>query len=227
MKEPNQASKPPYYPAFLDVCGLRCVVVGGGRVATRKVRALVDAGAAVRVVSPRVCPELEALAAEAGVELRATAFGPAEVEGAVLAFAATDDAAVNEAVAREALARGVLVNVVDQPELSTFIVPAVLSRGKLQVAISTGGASPAFARRLRERLEGILSPRLAAYMDTMAEVRALVIEQVAGQRERARIFEALASDDSFKSYLEAGQENADAMLMEKTRELIARAGAAQ
>lgn len=228
MSEANQASKSAYYPAFLDVGGVRCVVVGGGSVAARKVRALVEAGASVSVVSPCVCGEIEAMAAEGGgVECRRKPFEPKELEGAFLVVAATDDAAVNEAVGREARARGVLVNVVDQPTLSTFIVPATVSRGRLQVAISTGGASPAFAKRLRERLEGQLSPGLAAYLDAMADARALVLAEVADPRGRARIFEELASDEFVARCLEAEPAAAGAMVLERARELIARGEAAQ
>jgi len=224
MSEPNKVSRSPFYPAFLDVGGARCVVVGGGSVAARKVRTLVEAGATVTVVSPDICGEIEALAASGGrIALLRTAFDAGHLQKAFLVVAATDDPAVNEAVSREARARGVLVNVVDQPALSTFIAPATVARGRLQVAISTGGASPAFARRLRERLEALLSPRLAAYLDAMAEVRALVIEQVPDAERRARIFEALVSDEFVGRYLEAEPAAADAMLMERARELIAEA----
>jgi len=197
-------------------------------VAVRKVRALIKAGALVTIASPRLCAEIDALAAsEKRITLHRTAFDPGQLEGARLVVAATDDSAVNEAVSREARARGILVNVVDQPALSTFIVPAQLSRGLLQVVISTGGASPAFARRLRERLEGLLSPRLAAYLATMAKARALVIEQVSDPERRMRIFEELAGDDCVASYIEAEPTLADAMLMERVNRLIAQAGVKQ
>ncbi len=162
-----------------------------------------------------------------GVELRRKPFEAKDLEGALLAVAATNDPAVNNAVSREARARGILVNVVDQPALSTFIVPAMVSRGRLQVAISTGGAGPAFAKRLRERLEGLLSTRLAAYLDRMAEVRAMVLEQVSDPEHRARIFEALAADETVVRYLEAEAGDADAVLLERVRELIAQAGASE
>jgi precorrin-2 dehydrogenase/sirohydrochlorin ferrochelatase len=224
MSEASRPEQAPFYPAFLDVRGARCVVVGGGRVAARKAAALVEAGAQVAVVSPRISGEIESAATSSGVEVRRKRFEPSDLDGALLAIAATNDPAVNDAVSREARARGILVNVVDQPALSSFLVPATVSRGRLQVAISTSGASPAFAKRLRERIERLLSPRLAAYLERMAEARALVIEQVADAERRAGIFEALASDELVGRYLEAEPKAADAMLMQRARELIARAG---
>jgi len=217
-----------FYPAFLDVNGARCLVVGGGAVATRKTRRLLDAGAVVTVVSPETSEALDAMSSgERAIEIRCKAFESSELEGVFLVVAAAGDPAVNEAVAREARARGILVNVVDQPALSTFIVPATVSRGKLQVAVSTGGASPAFAKRLRERLEGLLNPRLASYLEDMAEVRALVLEQVSDMRKRAEIFEALASDELVAAYLEADGDAAGSMLLARASELIAQAGAGE
>jgi precorrin-2 dehydrogenase/sirohydrochlorin ferrochelatase len=217
----------PLYPAFLDVTGARCVVVGGGRVAARKAHALAVAGADVLVVAPQTGDEIEALAA-ASPHVRVTRklFDERDLEGALLAVAATDDLAVNERVGRLARDRGVLVNVVDQPALSTFLVPAAVSHGRLQVAVSTGGASPAFARRLRERLEEQLSPRLAAYLDAMAEIRSMVFEQVKDSAARAAIFEALAADDVVETYVGSEPDEANRMLHERARELIARSGGA-
>ncbi len=224
MTEASQGSKSPYYPVFLDVRGRGCVVVGGGSVAARKVRGLVEAGASVTVVSPEVCADLDALAdAGAAVEVRRRPFEATDLDGAVLAIAATDDPAVNEAVSRAAQARGIPVNVVDRPVLSTFIVPATVGRGRLQVAVSTAGASPAFARRLRERIEGGLDSRLAEYLEQMAEARALVLDRVPEPEERRRILEALASEEFVAQYLEAEPSEADEMFYAQVRDLIARA----
>ncbi len=224
MTEASQGSKSPYYPVFLDVRGRGCLVVGGGSVAARKVRTLVEAGASVTVVSPEVCAELDALAgAGAAAELRRRPFEAADLDGAVLAIAATDDPAVNEAVSRAARGRGIPVNVVDQSALSTFIVPATVGRGRLKVAVSTAGASPAFARRLRERLEGELDPRLADYLEQMAEARALVLERVTDPKARRRIFETLASEGVVARYLESGPSEADEVFRAQVGDLIARA----
>jgi precorrin-2 dehydrogenase/sirohydrochlorin ferrochelatase len=136
-----------YYPVFLDLRGRRCVVVGGGEVALRKVDGLLAAGAKVTVVAPRI-HEMPP-----GVTVLQRGFAPADLDGAFFAISATDDRAVNSAVAAEAEARGIPVNVVDVPAESSVILPAVVRRGEFVLAVSTGGASPAFARLLRERLE--------------------------------------------------------------------------
>ena len=139
-----------YYPIFLDVRGRTAVVVGGGRVAARKASGLAEAGARVRIIAPRVDPSLSAHQ----VERRRYRRG--DLKGAVLAFAATDDRAVNHAVALEARRRRIPVNVADSLDDCTFLVPARIARGGLQIAVSTGGRSPRLARALRERLEAEL-----------------------------------------------------------------------
>jgi precorrin-2 dehydrogenase / sirohydrochlorin ferrochelatase len=125
------------------------VVVGGGGVAIRKVRKLLQAGAEVVVISPEIRPELAGM----GVEIHHRPYGYGDLEGANLAFTATDSREVNAAVAREAKERGVPINVADRPSEGDFAVPSTLRRGQLQVAVSTGGASPTLARRIRSGLE--------------------------------------------------------------------------
>ena len=142
-----------YYAAFLDLRDRRCLVVGGGAVAERKVEALLDAGALVVVVSPTLTPALGALAGEGLVEGRARRFRRHDVRGCALVVAATGIVAVDDAVATAARRWRALVNVVDRPAACDFIVPSVLRRGDLQIAVSTGGKSPALAREIRRRLE--------------------------------------------------------------------------
>jgi precorrin-2 dehydrogenase / sirohydrochlorin ferrochelatase len=125
------------------------VVVGGGRVAARKVGPLLQAGAEVVVISPDVRPEL----ADMDVEIHRRPYEYGDLEGAYLAFTATDVREVNAAVTREAKERGVPINVADRPFEGDFAVPSTLRRGRLQVAVSTGGASPTLARRIRSELE--------------------------------------------------------------------------
>ena len=139
-----------YYPVFLDLRNRPVVVVGGGRVAARKVAGLVEAGARVRVIAPRVIPPVRA---EAVVRRR---YRKGDLRGAVLAFAATDDRTVNRAVALEARHRRIPVNVADSLEECTFLVPARVTRGPVQIAISTSGANPRLAKELRKKLEAAL-----------------------------------------------------------------------
>jgi precorrin-2 dehydrogenase / sirohydrochlorin ferrochelatase len=142
-------------------------VVGGGAVATRKARKLLQAGAEVAVVSPEVLPELEGM----GVETSRRPYEYGDLEGADLAFAATDSREVNAAVAREARERGVRVNVADRPSEGDFAVPSTLRRGGLQVAVSTGGASPTLARRIRDELEASFGPEWAGVVEELETVR--------------------------------------------------------
>ena len=142
-----------YFPLFADLHGRRVLVVGGGAVAERKVRLLLDAGAQVRLVAPAVTAWL---GEHPAVEVHRVAFAPEYFDGAVLAIAATDNLAVNAAVAAAGRERNVLVNVVDVSELSSFIVPAIVDRSPLVIAISTGGVAPVLARLVRERLESLI-----------------------------------------------------------------------
>jgi precorrin-2 dehydrogenase/sirohydrochlorin ferrochelatase len=142
-------------------------VVGGGAVATRKARKLLQAGAEVVVVSSEMRPELLGM----NVEAYKRAYEYGDLEGAELAFAATDSREVNAAVAREARERGVRVNVADRPSEGDFAVPATLRRGGLQVAVSTGGASPALARRIRTELEAVFGPEWAGVVEELEAAR--------------------------------------------------------
>jgi precorrin-2 dehydrogenase/sirohydrochlorin ferrochelatase len=142
-----------YIPIFLDVTGRRCMVVGGGEVAARKVESLLEAGARVVIVSPSLCAPLAAIVDRGLATHIARAYRRGDIAGCVLVYAATDEPEIHRALAEEARALGILLNVVDVPELCTFIAPAVAKQGELQIAISTGGASPAFAARLRRELE--------------------------------------------------------------------------
>ncbi len=159
---------PPYYPVFLDLRGRPCVIIGGGAVAERKVEGFLECGARVTVVSPDLATNLERRASKAEIRWCRRDYVEGDLKGAFLVIAATDRADINHAVAQEAEREAVILNVVDQPALCTFIAPAILRRGDVTLAMSTGGASPALARKLREVLEtsealeyAVLAPILA------------------------------------------------------------------
>lgn len=143
-----------YYPVYLDLQEQRCAVIGAGGVAERKVSQLLAAGASVTVVSPQATKTLQQWANEGRLDWLRRRYEPGDLAGVFLAIAATDDEMVNRQVREEATKEKVLLNVVDVPALCTFIAPAVVERGPVSVAISTSGASPALARRLRELMEG-------------------------------------------------------------------------
>ena len=145
-----------YFPIFVDLKDQPVLVVGGGEVAARKIRLLLKSAARVRVTARELNEELEGLAAEGKVHHVATAFDPAQMKGARLVIAATDDRALNRAVVAAAETAGLLCNVVDDPQASRFITPSIIERAPITVAVSTAGAAPVLARRLRERIETLL-----------------------------------------------------------------------
>lgn len=187
-----------YYPALLDLEDKLVAVIGGGRVAARKVASLLEVGARVRLVSPRLAPETQAQTSDPGLELRQREFHPNDLDGACLVICATDIESLNRSVAAEAEKRGLFVNVVDVPPLCSFIVPAVVRRGELTVAVSTGGASPAAARRLRERLQDDFGPAWEPYLKLMRALRVKVTAQGRPAEENRPKFFALADSDLFE-----------------------------
>src|SRR5258708_37802398 len=142
-----------YLPIFLDVTDRRCIVIGGGELAQRKVESLLAAGATVVIVSPGISPSLFSVVEKGLLTHIERGYRRGDIAGCALAYAATDDPATHRELAEEARALGIPLNVVDVPELCSFIAPAVVKRGALQIAISPGGASPAFAGRVRRELE--------------------------------------------------------------------------
>ena len=167
---------PAYFPLFLDVAGHRCLVVGGGPIGERKARSLLECGARVVIVSPALTPPLVSLVEAGRVEHRARPFQREDVVGCRLVIAATGRPAVDRRVAEAARRRRVLVNAVDRPAWCDVILPSVLRRGELQIAVSTGGRSPALARDIRRRLEPLFGEELAA-----------LVERAGRERARARV----------------------------------------
>lgn len=149
----------------------QAIVVGGGTVATRKVEGLLAAGAQVRVISPLLVPKLQYMADAGDIVFLPRRYQDGDLEGAYLVIAATGDPVVNQSVWLEAEQRGCLINVVDDPQHSNFILPAVVQRGEMSVAISTGGNSPALARRLRECIEELVGPEYGTLAELLGELR--------------------------------------------------------
>jgi siroheme synthase-like protein len=176
--------------ACLDVEGRRCLVVGGGAVGLEKAAGLVACGAVVTVVSP----DLHDGFAELAVEWRAREYEPGDLDGTFLVIAATSQRAVNEAVHRDAEARQMLCNVADVPELCNFILPAVHREGPIAIAVSTGGASPALAKRLRSRIAELVGPEHAELAEELRALRPAVKERFATYEERRDYFEELVSE---------------------------------
>jgi uroporphyrin-III C-methyltransferase/precorrin-2 dehydrogenase/sirohydrochlorin ferrochelatase len=200
------------HPIFVSLDGLPVVVIGGGAVAERKVASLCETGARITVIAPESTPELGARAARGEIQLVERPYAPGDLEGCRLAYAATDDAEVNRAVHAEAAARSVWLNVADQPDLCTFTVPAVVRQGDLTVAVSTGGASPAMARRIREELEGLFGPEYAAALAVLRRIREHL--QVRGHdlREARAALMGLAGADLVRAVAAGNARAVDALL---------------
>lgn len=163
--------KPAYYPVSLNIRGRKCVVVGGGEVALRKVKALLEHGAMVTVISPELGPELVQLARHGEITALNREYRAGDLKDSFLAIAATDDSDTNCQIVREAEDRAVLVNVVDDAENSDFIVPSCLRRGDVTIAVATAGRSPALARKIRTRMEEKFGEEYAALALLLDEVR--------------------------------------------------------
>jgi len=177
-----------YFPLFADLRGRRVLVVGGGEIAERKVRLLLEAGARIDIVAPEIT---EWLASRDSVSWLVSAFDESNLDGVALAVAATNDAALNARVSAAARARNVLVNVVDDGELSSFIVPAVVDRSPLVVAISTGGAAPVLARLVRERLETIIDGSLGSLAALLERWRTRIKSAFPDLTARRRFYESV------------------------------------
>jgi precorrin-2 dehydrogenase/sirohydrochlorin ferrochelatase len=172
----------------------RTVVVGGGKVAARKVAGLLDAGAEVTVISPAFVPELRVLAGR-GVTLISRAYRQGDLADVFLVIAATNNPSINESVWQEAEERGCLVNVVDDPTRCNFIVPAIVRRGEVVVTVSTGGASPALARRLREQLETLIGPEYGELGALLAELRPVLQTRFENEEIRTQAAFRLVDSD--------------------------------
>lgn len=201
-----------YYPVFLDITGKRCVVVGGGKVAERKVMGLLAAGALVLVISPELTARLKALARAGKVKHVNSRFEKGCLKGAAIAIAASDSKDVNAAVFNEAAKRGILVNTVDDPELCSFIVPSAIKRGDLTIAISTAGKAPALTKRLREELEGIIGAEYALFTEIIGAARNNLLKTGANRVKKERVIKTLM-DSSLLDLIRANDsKKIDALL---------------
>lgn len=188
------------FPAFIKLEGRPCLVVGAGPIGESKIASLLAAGAAVRVVAPHATPAVSAWAAQGKLSWEAREFQPADLNGTVLVVAALSSREVSAAVFREARSRGVLCNTVDDPDHCDFYYPAVVNRGHLQIAISTGGHSPALAQRLRRELEQQFGPDYEAWIEKLGEARReLFASELDTDARRERLHE-IASAEAFGEF---------------------------
>ena len=187
------------FPMFLKLEGRPCLVVGAGKIAESKIRSLLVAGAVLRVVAPQARKSVMDWARAGVIQWEARAFRPSDLDGVFLVIAGTASAALNELVFREAQARHVLCNAVDDPKHCDFYFPAVVRRGQLQVAVSTGGRSPALAQRLRRELETQFSPEYAGWLEELGRTRDSLRQSDIDPDQRRNLLHSLASRKAFRS----------------------------
>ncbi len=185
-----------YYPAFVDIEKQPCLVVGGGAIAEEKAGSLLECGGVVTVISPDLTDALRDHADRGALRWFARPYEPGDVRGYRLVISATDSTEVNERVYRDAEAEGIMVNVVDVPALCRYIVPSIVRQGDLCIAISTGGKSPALAKKIRGQLEGAYGPEYAELLDLLGAYRPRMKAAYPDETEtRARLWTSLVDSD--------------------------------
>jgi precorrin-2 dehydrogenase/sirohydrochlorin ferrochelatase len=189
------------FPAFLKFGGRRCVVVGAGPVAQEKIAGLLRADGDVSVIAPRATPKIRAWARKRKIRWEAREFRPADLAGAFLTIVATSSPALHAEIFRQARRHGVLCNVVDDPEHCDFYYGSVVRRGTLQIAISTGGHSPALAQRLRKQIQRAFGPEYALWLKELGKVRKRLFAKKMPPERRRALLHRLASQASFKEFL--------------------------
>ena len=213
----------PFYIACLKLKGRRCLVIGGGDVGLEKVEGLLACDADVTLIAPVAHPELEGLAAEGSIgwEKRAYA-GAADLEGAFMAIAATDDSEVNIGVFDNAERRAMLVNVVDVPPLCNFILPAIVRSGPLAIAISTAGASPALAKRMKREIAELFGEEYARLAVILNDARGWAKGTLPTYQDRKEFFVGIVNGDPDPvELLRSGQETQVLALIEAAKERAA------
>ncbi len=194
------------YPIFLELDHRRVVLIGGGSVAIRKAQALLETGARLVVIAERASDVLMDLCARHNVELIRSRYAKQYIGEAVLVVAATNDDDVNRQVYKDCQSLGILCNVVDDPELCDFFVPAVVKRGDLQIAIGTEGNCPAYAGHLRKKLEGIFTEDHGRFLAELEQVRKKVIKEVPDPADRKSLLGELVEEHSFAQFRDQGPD---------------------
>jgi precorrin-2 dehydrogenase/sirohydrochlorin ferrochelatase len=189
------------FPMFVKLAGRQVLVVGAGKIGEPKIGGLLETGARIRVVSLDATPTVRQWAREGKLELELRAFSADDLAGAFLAVVATNSRTLNERVYHEAQGRGVLCNVVDVPDLCDFFYPAVVRRGDLQIAVSTGGKSPSLAQKIRQQLEKQFGPGYAAWVGELGETRKLILASDLDQQRKLELLHSLASREALEAAL--------------------------
>lgn len=195
-----------YYPIFIDIKGRPCLVFGGGAVAERKIKLLMKFGAEIKVISPKVTKKISLLEAAGKISVLKRGYSKGDLANAALVFAATSSRETNNRIKNEGERAGILVNVVDDPELCDFIVPSIIKKGPVVIAISTSGTLPMFSKKLRKEIEEIITDDYIRYVRLIGRFRKILIEQVKDSSSRRRIMDKLGRLE-VKEVLDLGMDN--------------------
>jgi precorrin-2 dehydrogenase/sirohydrochlorin ferrochelatase len=201
----SEHSFPVYYPVFLNLKGKKTVVVGGGKVAERKILALLQATADITVISPEITERIRREKIKGRIRHICRQYKKGDLKKVFLVIAATDSARINEKVSREAPG---LVNVVDTPDVCNFIVPSVIKRGPLTIAVSTSGISPALSRSIRQELEQYYSKEFSAYLNSLRTIRSDAMKVIKDPQKRGEFLKAVATKEMIVMLREKGYSEA-------------------
>jgi precorrin-2 dehydrogenase/sirohydrochlorin ferrochelatase len=209
-----------YYPLFLDITNRRCVVVGGGDVAERKVGRLLDFGARVVVVGKALTPGLETMKKEGRINHIDADYDQALIDDAFLVIGATDRDDVNAKISRDGKKKRILVNIVDDPDKCDFVLPSLLRQGDLLIAISTGGKSPALAKKLREEMERSFGTEYQTLLEVMGQLREKLVVKGRSSDENRRLFEEVVHSDILQHIKDKSWEKVKKIIYDITGEKI-------
>ncbi|ADU29154.1 precorrin-2 dehydrogenase/sirohydrochlorin ferrochelatase family protein [Evansella cellulosilytica] len=198
-----------FTPCMVKLNGKKAVVVGGGKVAYRKVQQLLSNQCKVKVISPDLCDELDSIIDQCDYENRSYVNG--DTEGSFIVIAATNDKAINEAIYEDAQ-QAPFINIVDNQKLSNFFLPAVVDRGALQIAISTTGTSPIFTKKIREQLETLFGTEYEAYLEKIGELRQDIIKQAKNVSQKKELLEQLTDDELLEAFRENDETKIEAYI---------------
>ncbi len=204
------------FPIILNIIDKDCLVVGGGKVALRKIKSLLQAGAKIRVISPEFLSDINKLAENNLIKLFKKNFEEKDIGCPFLVISATNNIDINKKVAEMCFNRNIPVNVIDDPSLCTFQIPAVVKRGDLNIAVSTGGKSPMLAANLRKKLEGQFGVEYEIYIKILGDVRKRVLNEIPDEDKRKSIFKKIIQSD----LLELIKKGEESRIKERIEECI-------
>jgi precorrin-2 dehydrogenase/sirohydrochlorin ferrochelatase len=203
-----------YYPVNLDILNRKCLVVGGGSVSTRKVMTLLECGAVVTVVSPDVAEELLELAGKKMIELKRRPYESSDIDGMFLVIGATDNEELNRQINKDAEHQNKLCNIADRPEVCNFILPSIVNRGNLVIAISTSGKSPAFAKKMRQDLEKEFGEEYDEFLQLMGAIRKKALSEKHEPEAHKHLFEQLINRGLIDMIRNHDEERINSLLLE-------------